>query len=111
MSQKLGQSLKACQGLSHVVADCLVASRTLQLELRYLSELTGDPRYWNKAEKVLEIIRSQPSKDGLVPIFLSPETGKFMMSDIRLGSRGDSYYEYLYKMSVPAITVWDEPAC
>lgn len=26
-----------------------------------------------------------------------PENGKFMMSDIRLGSRGDSYYEYLIK--------------
>jgi hypothetical protein len=26
--------------------------RTLQLELKYLSELTGNPIYWQKAEKV-----------------------------------------------------------
>lgn len=26
---------------------------------------------------------------------LSADNGQFLMSDIRLGSRGDSYYEYL----------------
>jgi len=34
---------------------------------------------------------------GLASIFINPEDGKFVMSDIRLGSRGDSYYEYLLK--------------
>lgn len=28
----------------------------------------------------------------------SPDSGTFVFSDIRLGSRGDSYYEYLGKM-------------
>jgi mannosyl-oligosaccharide alpha-1,2-mannosidase len=28
-------------------------------------------------------------------IFISHEDGTFVPSDIRLGSRGDSYYEYL----------------
>lgn len=37
------------------------------------------------------------SQDGLLPIFVDPKTGNFFMSDIRLGSRGDSYYEYLLK--------------
>ncbi|GAA5891356.1 hypothetical protein JCM6882_004669 [Rhodosporidiobolus microsporus] len=71
---------------------------TLQIEFKYLSELTGNPIYWQKVEKVMEIIRSQPSKNGLVPIFMRPDTGTFVFSDIRLGSRGDSYYEYLGKM-------------
>jgi len=26
-----------------------------------------------------------------------PQNGQFVMSEIRLGSRGDSYYEYLLK--------------
>lgn len=64
---------------------------TVQLEMKWLSELTGDPVYWQKAERVMEVIRDQTRKDGLVPIFLSPETGKFIFSEIRLGSRGDSY--------------------
>ncbi|ORY88760.1 glycoside hydrolase [Leucosporidium creatinivorum] len=71
---------------------------TLQLELKYLSEISGNPIYWQKAEKVIDIIREQPNKDGLVPIFMSPDTGSFVMSEIRLGSRADSYYEYLSKM-------------
>lgn len=35
-----------------------------------------------------------------------PDTGQFMMSEIRLGSRGDSYYEYLLKQYLQ--TVRDE---
>lgn len=64
---------------------------TLQLEFKYLSELTGNPVYWQKAEKVMKVVRDQTRKDGLVPIFMSPETGSFIFSEIRLGSRGDSY--------------------
>ncbi|GAA5950758.1 hypothetical protein JCM8115_004964 [Rhodotorula mucilaginosa] len=70
---------------------------TLQLEFKYLSHLTGNRVYRDKVEKVMEVIRAQPSKDGLVPIFMTPDTGSFVLSDIRLGSRGDSYYEYLSK--------------
>jgi hypothetical protein len=94
----------------------------LQLEFKYLSHLTGNRVYRDKVEKVrsrklpsskscfaltqthraplaqvMEVIRAQPSKDGLVPIFMTPDTGSFVLSDIRLGSRGDSYYEYLSK--------------
>lgn len=36
--------------------------------------------------------------DGLVPIFINANTGKFRPSaTITLGARGDSYYEYLFK--------------
>jgi len=34
---------------------------------------------------------------GLVPIFIDPRTGHYQTTSIRLGSRGDSYYEYLLK--------------
>ncbi|BGP54276.1 hypothetical protein JCM8202_000709 [Rhodotorula sphaerocarpa] len=70
---------------------------TLQLEFKYLSHLTGNRVYRDKVEKVMEVIRGQPTKDGLIPIFMSPESGGFIMSDVRLGSRGDSYFEYLSK--------------
>ncbi|BGP30573.1 mannosyl-oligosaccharide alpha-1,2-mannosidase [Rhodotorula toruloides] len=70
---------------------------TLQLEFKYLSHLTGKKIYWQKVEKVMDVIHKQPNKDGLVPIFMRPDTGSFVFSDIRLGSRGDSYYEYLSK--------------
>ncbi|KAF8878262.1 glycoside hydrolase [Gymnopilus junonius] len=68
---------------------------TLQLEFRYLAELTGNPNYWYKAERVMSIIDKLPHN--LVPIYMNIETGTFIPSEIRLGSRGDSYYEYLLK--------------
>ncbi|XP_023544668.1 mannosyl-oligosaccharide 1,2-alpha-mannosidase MNS3-like isoform X2 [Cucurbita pepo subsp. pepo] len=58
----------------------------------------GDPKYSVAAMKVLEHMKSLPKVEGLVPIYISPDTGDFIGETIRLGSRGDSYYEYLLKV-------------
>ncbi|KAL7202573.1 hypothetical protein ACSBR1_034106 [Camellia fascicularis] len=71
---------------------------TLQLEFNYLSSLTGDPKYSIESMKVLEHLKTLPKVEGLVPIYISPQTGEFNGENIRLGSRGDSYYEYLIKV-------------
>ena len=65
---------------------------TLQLEFKYLAKLTGETLYWEKVEKVMKALESNKAQDGLVPIFVSPETGQYTTQEIRLGSRGDSYY-------------------
>ncbi|CAE6444774.1 hypothetical protein ACGC1H_006871 [Rhizoctonia solani] len=75
---------------------------TLQLEFRYLSYITGKDKYWKAAEKVMDVIqealKGEHVVDGaLAPINMNAQTGEFYYSDIRLGSRGDSYYEYLLK--------------
>ncbi|KDR66379.1 hypothetical protein GALMADRAFT_259456 [Galerina marginata CBS 339.88] len=70
---------------------------TLQLEFRYLAELTGNSKYWYKAERVMEIVNRARMPHNLVPIYMNVISGTFIASDIRLGSRGDSYYEYLLK--------------
>lgn len=70
---------------------------TLQLELKYLSKLTGESLYWEKSEQIMRILDANQPADGLVPIFVHPDTGKYQGRLIRLGSRGDSYYEYLLK--------------
>ncbi|KAB2637198.1 mannosyl-oligosaccharide 1,2-alpha-mannosidase MNS3-like [Pyrus ussuriensis x Pyrus communis] len=71
---------------------------TLQLEFNYLSSVSGDPKYTVESMKVLEHIQTLPKVEGLIPIFISPSTGEFAGENIRLGSRGDSYYEYLLKI-------------
>lgn len=71
---------------------------TLQLEFNYLSAISGDPKYSAEAIKVLEHMRTLPKVEGLVPIYISPHSGQFSGENIRLGSRGDSYYEYLIKV-------------
>lgn len=78
-------------------ASSTAEATTLQLELKYLAFLTGEPHYWEKAEKVMEVIDNNGAKDGLVPIFVYADKGTFRGEEVRLGSRGDSYYEYLLK--------------
>ncbi|KAF5356345.1 hypothetical protein D9756_004408 [Leucocoprinus leucothites] len=70
---------------------------TLQLEFRYLSHLTENPIYWDKAEKAMRVLRAAKQPSNLVPIYMNANSGLFIDSEIRLGSRGDSYYEYLLK--------------
>ncbi|KAF3911147.1 hypothetical protein AA313_de0208159 [Arthrobotrys entomopaga] len=78
-------------------ASSTAEAATLQLEMKYLSKLMGEQVYWQKAEKAIQVMDENHPKDGLVPIFIYATTGKFRGTEIRLGSRGDSYYEYLLK--------------
>ncbi|ORX97613.1 glycoside hydrolase [Clohesyomyces aquaticus] len=78
-------------------ASSTAEATSLQLEMKYLAYLTGEAHYWEKAEKVMEVVDNNGVKDGLVPIYIYADKGTFRGSEIRLGSRGDSYYEYLIK--------------
>ncbi|TCD70096.1 mannosyl-oligosaccharide alpha-1,2-mannosidase [Steccherinum ochraceum] len=73
---------------------------TFELEFRYLSMLTDEEEYWRKAEQVMKMIKGAHLTTGLASIFMNPEDGRFVLSAIRLGSRGDSYYEYLLKQYI-----------
>lgn len=78
-------------------ASSTAEAATLQLELKYLTKLTGETEYWEKAEKVMKVIDDNGMEDGLLPIYIYANDGNFRGNNIRLGSRGDSYYEYLIK--------------
>ena len=85
--------------ISHVDAGAssTAEAASVQLEFKYLAMLTGEKNYWDKAEKVMQVIDDNGMEDGLLPIFIYATTGTFRGDNIRLGSRGDSYYEYLIK--------------
>lgn len=88
-------NLKDIKGVpSHVDggASSTAEAASLQLELKYLAMLTGEKNYWERAERVIQVIDDNGMEDGLLPIFIYPNTGQFRGSIIRLGSRGDSYY-------------------
>lgn len=74
----------------------LAEATTLQLEFKYLAELTQNRKFWDVAEKAMMAIKSIKSYNGLLPILISPMDGSTFFH-IRVGSRGDSYYEYLIK--------------
>lgn len=96
-------------------ASSTAETTTLQLEFKYLAKLTGEKYFWEKAEKVMKVVDDNGAEGGLVPIYIYAEDGKFRGENIRLGSRGDSYYEYLIKQYLQTskqepiyLEMWDE---
>ena len=92
---------EAFPDLSNNNSSSLAEATTVQLEFKYLAHLTGELEYWRIAERPMQAVREAtarlPHFQGLLPIFLNPMNGQFYNGEIRLGSRGDSYYEYLIK--------------
>jgi len=60
---------------------------TLHLEFVYLSDITGNNIYRQKANHIRQFVRSLDRPNGLYPNFLNPITGKW-------GQR--NYYFYFY---------------
>ncbi|KAI9757105.1 MAG: hypothetical protein M4579_003583 [Chaenotheca gracillima] len=96
-------------------ASSTAEATSLQLEMKYLAKLTGEKNFWDKAEKVMQVIDDNGAKDGLLPIFVYTQGGNFRGDNIRLGSRGDSYYEYLIKQYLQTsqqepiyLEMWDQ---
>lgn len=64
----------------------------------FVSLLQTERIFQEVAFKVSQHVHQLRKPDGLVPIFINPNTGQLNAeSDIKLGARGDSYYEYLLK--------------
>lgn len=108
-------TMKGIPSHTDMGASSTAEATTLQLEMKYLALLTGEVHYWEKAEKVMQVVDDNAAKDGLVPIFINAETGHFSGNNIRLGSRGDSYYEYLIKQYLQTsheepvyLSMWEE---
>ncbi|RYO85660.1 hypothetical protein DL766_000887 [Monosporascus sp. MC13-8B] len=96
-------------------ASSTAEATSLQLEFKYLAKLTGEKYFWDKAEKVMQVVDDNGAQDGLLPIYIYATDGKFRGQNIRLGSRGDSYYEYLIKQYLQTskqepiyLEMWDE---
>lgn len=88
-------NLNTSQGIpSHADggASSTAEATTVQLEFKYLAKLTGEAEYWEIVEHVMEVVDNQQAEDGLLPIFIYADKGQFRGRNIRLGSRGDSYY-------------------
>ncbi|KAJ1551173.1 hypothetical protein HK096_002731 [Nowakowskiella sp. JEL0078] len=77
----------------------LAEAGSLQLEFQYLSEITGNPIYAEKALFALEQILAIPKEiPGMYPLSMSYNQLKFTSGDYSIGASGDSFYEYLLKM-------------
>ncbi|PSC73991.1 Mannosyl-oligosaccharide 1,2-alpha-mannosidase MNS1 [Micractinium conductrix] len=79
-------------------ASTLAEFGTHQLEFWRLSQATGNATYTDLAEATIRHLHTHWPKTGLMPLFISPQTGNFTSRRVSLGALGDSYYEYLLKM-------------
>jgi len=73
---------------------------TLGLEFKALSQCSGSPEYADAVDQVGKVFHSLPKLDGLLQTFVTPASGSrelALTGPYSLGSRGDSYYEYLLK--------------
>lgn len=53
---------------------------TMSLEFGYLSALSGDQTYFNKIERIRDLLDSLNKPDGLYPNYIHPKTGRFGQS-------------------------------
>ena len=79
----------------------LAEAGTVQVELRYLSHVSGDPKYRKTAEHIFDTIKLTP-KQGLFPTYIDRATGQGGSSVYTMGGLADSFYEYLLKVSARA---------
>ncbi|XP_075253941.1 mannosyl-oligosaccharide 1,2-alpha-mannosidase IA-like isoform X2 [Convolutriloba macropyga] len=70
---------------------------TLQLEMDYLSHVSGDPLFKDKVQKINRHLRSIKTDSNLYSNYLNPATGKWGSAHYSVGALGDSFYEYLVK--------------
>jgi mannosidase alpha-like ER degradation enhancer 2 len=70
---------------------------TLTLEFGALSNLTGNPAYYEAAKRGVVAVFERRSPIGLVGTTLDVETGEWQNRDSHVSGMIDSYYEYLLK--------------
>jgi hypothetical protein len=70
---------------------------TTLLEWGTLSKLTGNPVYYQKAKKAIQVLFQKRSKHNLLGTIINVETGIWQNTDSHIGARIDSCYEYLLK--------------
>lgn len=70
---------------------------TLLLEFGTLTNLTGDPIFYDKAKRALVETFKRRSRIGLVGDEINVETGEWTSRDSHISGGIDSYYEYLWK--------------
>ncbi|KAJ3229066.1 hypothetical protein HDU81_005681 [Chytriomyces hyalinus] len=85
----------------HFETVTLAAVGTLQLEFQYLSDVTGNATYAEKALFVYDQLQAMHALiPGLFPETLSTKTLDAPGTTFHIGARADSYYEYLLKLWV-----------
>lgn len=75
---------------------CIAELGSLQLEFRDLSHSTGDMKYQRAVDRALDVVQSHLTS-GIATQEVYIVSGAPKYTEMTVGSRTDSYYEYLLK--------------
>ncbi|CAH8494278.1 unnamed protein product [Dicrocoelium dendriticum] len=75
----------------------LAEAGTLHMEFKYLSELSGDPIYAAKVDRIRHVISSLKRSKGMFYNYLDYRKPRWCANVSGLGGLADSFYEYLLK--------------
>ncbi|OBZ66679.1 Mannosyl-oligosaccharide 1,2-alpha-mannosidase IC [Grifola frondosa] len=70
---------------------------TCQMEYKYLAHLTGRQSYFDRAEKIMDVMNDAMHSDGILPTQWSLDSGKPINTHFSVGAFADSAHEYLLK--------------
>ena len=93
-------NLRGGEGKSHNWAKGLgILSEfgSLHMEFSYLSDITGNPVYRQKVERVREVLTGLLRPKKLYPSSLNIDTGRWGNNYFSIGAYCDSFFEYLLK--------------
>jgi hypothetical protein len=85
---------------------------SMSLEFTKLSQITGDPRYFDAVQRIADVMEREQSETkipGLWPIVFNAQSQSFRDdATFTMGGRADSMYEYVPKVSRPEGTFRSE---
>jgi mannosyl-oligosaccharide alpha-1,2-mannosidase len=74
----------------------LAETGTYIAEFGFLSELTGDRRFYDAAKRAFAVTFGKRTRLDLLPFAIDAETGRFLNRTATIGPPADSFYEYLF---------------
>jgi len=75
----------------------LAEAGTCQMEYQYLAYLTGRREYYERAEKIMQLLHDIQLDNGLWNTEINIDSGKSVNNHVTVGGMADSAYEYLLK--------------
>jgi mannosyl-oligosaccharide alpha-1,2-mannosidase len=95
----------AAEGRPQVASDSMLIAEigSLTLEFTRLSQVSGDPRYYDAVQRIMDVLEAQQdltNLPGMWPVVVNAKTMEFNLNGgFTLGGMADSAYEYLPKVS------------
>ena len=101
----------ALQGANQEAHDSVLVSEpgSLTLEFTRLSQVTGEPKYYDAVQRIMDVFEEQQDKTkipGIWPVVINQKNSDFRgYGGFTIGGMADSLYEYLPKVCIALVSL------